>query len=216
MSTRFINDANLTAYYKLEDLNDSKGTFTLTNNNSVGFSAGKFANAGDWGNTWYNNKSLYNAAPLGLTLNSDWTVNFWVSINALSTDGTLFLIRDTTKGDTNIQYNTTVPRFDYGLNGTTGSFIFDLGTNTFHMVTLVKSSTTGYFYVDGVFKHSNSFGSGKATSIFILGNNSFGAHGAAVKIDDFSAFSRVLDASEVNEIFNGAAGTKLDLTSKIW
>ena len=57
-STPLFTDSSLKAYYRLEDENDSKNSFTLTNTGSVAFNAAKFSNGMDTGTTNGHNKYL--------------------------------------------------------------------------------------------------------------------------------------------------------------
>ena len=69
---------NIVAYYKLDNVNDSVGSFNLTNNNTVAFNAGKIGNAGD-GSATNTNKSLSIANNLGIT-GGNITISCWVNV----------------------------------------------------------------------------------------------------------------------------------------
>src|SRR6478736_10076054 len=85
-STSLINDANLIAYYKAENANDSKGSNTLTNNNTVAFSAAKFNNGFDGGSA-NTNKSMSIANALSFS-GGAYSITLWVKLNTEITAST--------------------------------------------------------------------------------------------------------------------------------
>ena len=77
-STRFIADS--TAYYKLEDVNDSVGTNHLTNANTVTFTAGKFGNAANFVGT--SSQALYVSNATAWKQTGNFSVSFWAKTSS--------------------------------------------------------------------------------------------------------------------------------------
>lgn len=88
-STALFLKASLQAYYKFDSgalTTDSKNSYTLTNNNTVGEGTGKYAGSADFGasNT---NKYFSRADALGLVGAEDFTACGWVYIQTAPTAG---------------------------------------------------------------------------------------------------------------------------------
>ena len=223
-STILFNDANLVAYYKLEDVNDNKGSRNLTNNGSVTFAAAKFNNGmvGDGSNTKYLNRLTDN---YGLAGNGDCSFSMQVKIVAAPSSGNqwAFVFHRST---------TTAARFItlyYKNNGGTlqlkvdnsdgvsfATYNVDLGTSAFHNIVLVRNGTSGLnLYLDGV-NTSTTIAQGTADggsqNDFWVGADG-GNVGANAIIDDLAVFSRALTQTDVNMI-NG--GDKILKTNKFW
>jgi hypothetical protein len=94
-----IPGGNLRAYYKLENENDSSGNgLTLTNNNSVTFTSGKFNNGANFGSSGTNKGLTTTTNPLSTTtiypfhiifsfkLNNTTSTNTNATVIALNTD----------------------------------------------------------------------------------------------------------------------------------
>ena len=80
-STPLYSDANLVAYYRLENTSDSKGSRTLTNNNSVTFTSAKFNNGANFGTTLANDLWLsYLGDNLGISGGACSLVG-WINVN---------------------------------------------------------------------------------------------------------------------------------------
>ena len=83
MSLGEIPGGNLRAYYKLEGLTDSSGNgFDLTNNNTVTFGAGKFANAADFGSSGTNKGLTTTTNVLSANRPSNYMVRFRFKLNS--------------------------------------------------------------------------------------------------------------------------------------
>ena len=81
-----IPGGNLRGYYRLEDVNDTgPNGYTLTNNNSVTFGVGKFANAADFGSSGTNKGLRLEGSNITSTGNpSNLLVSFWFKLNSTS------------------------------------------------------------------------------------------------------------------------------------
>ena len=217
-STPLFTDSSLVALYKLENVNDSKGSNTLTNTNTVTFTAAQFNNGANFGaaNT---NKRLDVASNLGITTGS-MSMSIWVKGLASIGSGTWELAHHSARS---AGVNTDLDNrilFDY--NGGTRRIVFrrytnaaadlnytlDIGTTNFYNLIYVFNGSTVEGYVNGV-----SVGTVSATSTTYNNNtnNGFGlasydggvANFASVLIDDVSVFSRALTASEASSIYTG-------------
>lgn len=83
-STRFLTDANIKAYYRMESgalTTDSSGNgYTLTNNNTVADGTGKYGGAADGGSS-NTNKSLSTTNLMGFGVNDARTLSCWIKMN---------------------------------------------------------------------------------------------------------------------------------------
>ena len=207
-STSFFNDANLVAYWKLEDVNDSKGSYTLTNNGSTPFSAAMFNN-GAVGN---GSDRYFNRAPI--LSNGNCTICGWIKANAEISAGIFSVIsnRDVT---THVSYQIT---YDYnagtrrlafrrvalGGGGTSGlvSYNITLGTADFYHVALTYDGTNVIGYVNG-----SNIGSAAASGNGASGTDNFlqifsvGGDIGNFTADDFAIFTRALSDTEVSDLY---------------
>lgn len=222
------NDANLLAYWKLENTNDEKGTYNLTNTNSVAFNAAKFNNGADFGST-NSTKMLSYSGTIG-GANDDRTMCVWIKPTYYATNGdsSPMAVSYTTE---NVGYhfrvynNTQVPggltqffRQNYCSPGSTAvTYATDLVDGNWHMICGVRSSTSIYLYIDGVNRGSAGAGSGTGTCAGVNGF-SFSGDGSSTSdsdrmmsglIDDASYFTRALSDSEISNYYNATAAAHL-------
>lgn len=217
--TKFINDANLIAYYKLEDTSDSKGTNTLTNLNTVAFNPAKFANGADLGasNT---DKNLEVTSNLGIT-GSAVTISMWVKMQAEIASGNWYLAELTTGASNyrgfyiNYQYNSGTRRFSFAMfkEGVESFFVnsnITAGTTDYYNLVLTYDGTNINGYINGSYvgqiAASGTGSSSYNLTNFVLGcykdaSNGTRAGFASAIIDDTSVFSRALSAGEVAELY---------------
>lgn len=85
--------ANLRAYWKLENTNDSGANgYNLTNNNTVTFTSGKFSNAANFGTTNTTKSLVYTAGNvLSSTNTGDNIYSLWFKLNDTTNTGFLGL-----------------------------------------------------------------------------------------------------------------------------
>lgn len=208
-STSLFNDANLVSYYKLEDINDSKGSNTLTNNNTVAFNSGLFNNAADFssGNT---NKSLTRASGSDYFVGDvDKSFSMWVNMTTQPSNAAVspFSWGNATNRQIAI-YNDSSGTKTLGWNdGTTGAnYSYTLTTGAwFNIVyTYLASSKTWKTYVNAVLIGTDT-GGNTAANLFSIGNDQQEtSRFLSGLVDDFSIFSRVLNQADIN-IINGIA-----------
>lgn len=216
-STRFAGDANLEAYYKLEDVNDSKNTYNLTNNGTVTFSAAKFGNGADLGAS-NSSKYLSIASNLGIT-NKTFSMLTWVKLNteiASGRYGFLYLGQTTTDNSYEIryEYNSGTRRLWFTMSrpgtGYSDSQIFyniTLGTSVYHQIALTGDGTSIRAYVDGTYvgiANVNANGTNIA-NYFVLGASdntleSIAEYASAI-FDDTAVFSRTLTSDEIYSLY---------------
>jgi len=216
-STPLVSDANLRAYWKLEDVNDSTANgYNLTNNGSLSFGAALFNNGADLGNP-NTTKFLSTTNVFGISTGSR-TLSFggWFKLNAeISTSQFDMAAKRIDIDGTNrgvyylvYEYNAGTRRFNVGYyDGTNNNAYYDvtLGT-TWHHIFITSDNTGWIFYLDGV---SRITGTTAATSTwavdtsFWLGYGGSAAYWTPGIYDDWSFFSRKLADTEVSNLYNG-------------
>lgn len=213
------------AYYKLENTTDTKGGTSLTNNNSVTFTAAKFNNGANFGSSNTNKSLTLASTPTSSNQLANVSYSFWVNILAAPGSGVTFqLFENSTTAssgmDPFLQYrnssgtlqlrgghvlSTTNPIHTYNVN---------LGTGTWYHVGLsVESTITSKIFLngvqvsttDGVGTHA---GSSSGLAPFVIAANRDGDAGsyASLMIDDFVIIERVLTPAEWLSIFQEKGG----------
>jgi len=207
--TKFINDANLVSYWKLEDVSDSKGANTLTNNGTVVFDAAKFSNGANLG-TSNSTKSLLISTNASLEITGNITISAWIKASSAPTFSTIcgkFL--DSTHKGYWLTFN----------GGKCGMYISTTGSNQTGEALSSTLSNDVWYYVTGTYDGSNIkiYINGKlensiaqtgsiysSTGDLAIGKlGSLSADYFSGSIDDTAIFSRALSASEVNELYQG-------------
>lgn len=213
-STSLFSDANLIAYYRLENGNDSKGIYNLTQVNGS-FVTGLFNNGFLSTAT---NQYLTTSSPLGIN-GSTSTYMFWVNCTS-SPGGTgnyywLEQNNDLSKASFYItyEYNAGITSLNYyrikqGVVAVFAGYNVALSTSTWHHIAMTYSATSGLLsgYYDGNFTTS-TVTTGNGTSAtgnkFATGLNAGTTD--TCKKDDYAVFNRVLSASEISDVYNGTA-----------
>lgn len=230
-STSLYNDANLQAYYRLEDTADSEDSGTdydLTNFNSVLFNAAKFNNGADGGTT-NSSLRLATSSDLGISdIATSISFSFWTKMNTEIGSGNQYFF-EKTLGPNNpqvvgydivYQYNAGTRRLAFGRekHGVAGNFCYyniTLGTTDFYHLALTWDGSTVRGYVNGTEQCTvASSGSGATDSnltnrfAILSGDNGY-APGSWLSgiVDDMAVFNRQLTAGEISDIYNGTAAT---------
>lgn len=167
---------NTKGYYPLSSITDfTSNANVLTNNNTVGFAAGKFNNCADFG-TSNTNKSLSRADGLGIDLSATATVNCWVKIRgepATNASYTIVDLRSTTgtAGRMIFRYVDVSGTKRLYLDRTTTPITYDvtLGTTNWHMLTAVYTASNHYIYLNGVQVASGGAGNSNAGNSLNIG-----------------------------------------------
>lgn len=219
-TTPLYADSRLIAYYRMSNsalTTDSKGSYTLTNNNTVSNGTGKFDGGADGGTT-NTNKSLSISSALGLSGgNAAKSISCWFKMNTelsgADSFGTLVSIAN---ADTDTLYrigywrtsNTNKVIVNRGKNsvGTTElSSAQTLGTTNFNHLVLTWDGTTLTGYFNGT-SFGSSTPSGNGTNglsdrLTILSD--FGGNYQSAIIDEVAIFNAALTADDVANLYNG-------------
>lgn len=215
-STSLFSDPNLVAYYKLENVNDSKSSFHLTNYNTVTFTAGKFNNAANFG-TANTNKRLDVASNLGITSGA-MSISLWVKGLASIPSGTWEFLHHSantagavTAVDNRIgyDYNAGNPRIDFNRYDTTPIhqyYTLNIGTTDYYNFIYSYNGSVIEGFVNGIsigsvaapFTSANN-NTGDKTEIANYGTS---FNFASVMLDDIAIFSRGLTSTDA-QIING-------------
>jgi len=228
-STLF-NDANCKAIWRLENVNDSKNSYNLTNNGSISFAAAKYNNGADLGasNT---TKYLSISSDIGLTWMGAKTIGGWIKLNTEISSGTYSIIDlitgDGNTGETYISYNynsgtrqLVYSRYNNGGTGVSTPITSNqtLGTSNWHLIALTYSGSSLIGYLDGSsigsISSGNSSGVGTySTDGFTLGAASGGGNKSSAILDDWSVFDRVLTPTEISQWYAGTLKTRFPSSS---
>lgn len=215
-SISLANDANLVAYYRLEDTTgkDNKNSYDLTLHGSPSIVAAQFGNGLDTGNPNISTYAEVNSN-LGITKNGPVSISAWVKMKQEITSST-WGIAGVGISSGNIEYE-----IKYVYNAGTRQVVFnrnkmwvgnddstyniDLGTSWHHLV-LVYNGTYIYGYVDGAPSttiSSTADGDHGATNHFTMGASNQGGLGeyGSYVIDDVSVFSKALTEAEVASLY---------------
>lgn len=222
LDTTLFADANLIAYYKLEDTADSKGAYTLTNNGTVAFNAAKFENGADLG-TANTTKYLSVMNDMGIT-NGAVSISFWGKITAEPATNTIKNLFERGDSGTDVRH-----RISYEDQSGVKALVFNrqrenvandqftynvtLGTSIFHHFVITYDGTTVHGFLDGAdignVASSGNGGSGVFSDYLIIGarmatqtDNTVSLYASAI-IDDFAVFNRQLTAAEILDLYLG-------------
>lgn len=214
-----LNDSNLVAHYRMESgglTTDSKGSYPLSNNNSVGSGVGKYGGGADFGAS--NTTKFFDIADyLGLSnyQTGVFSVSSWVNLAASPSSGEnqcVFGLVRQTEAQTNFSYanSSGTYQFQYtNYNGSTAETLtFDntLSTNAWNHLVFVKNGTTVSVYVNGTKVADKTItianGSPNRSSQFTLGRNAYdNANYWKGLMDDVAVFNRALTAAEILQIY---------------
>ncbi len=222
---------NLLAYWKLDESSgnatDATGNgFTLTNNNTVTYGTGLINNGAQF--TGGVIKYLSRADNLGIT-NGNITIQVWVKLNNEIASGQWGLV---IKGDagTNInyiiayQYNSGTRRLDFNRQQQNTAnneqfYTVDLGTSAWHQLILTYDGTNVSGYVDtvaiGNLATSGDGASGGANLVEVGRAHGFTDNCVDGTMDEVGVWSRVLNSTEVGQLYNGGAGFAYPFTSSV-
>ncbi|NTW31248.1 MAG: LamG domain-containing protein [Bacteroidetes bacterium] len=225
-STSLFNDAALKAYYRLENLNDQKGSINLTNLNSVAFNAAKFNNGADFGSN-NTNKGLYNngSSPLTATqAKTAVTINAWIKLSTLNTAGVVALFEgyDGSKrivitlevtADNKVKFGMFPNNPGYGMQFATSTT--SLALDTWYMVTGTNNGSQHEIFVNGVSEATQAWTypgdySLNPTPGTNIGSQYLGLAGPynplSGVIDDVAFFSKALSATEISNLYYNPGG----------
>ncbi len=211
-NTNLYKDANFQAYYRAENTSDSKGSNTLTNNNSVAFTACKYNNGFDGGsantNKYMSTSSVLNidggacAISLWVLLNAEIGSGFWDFTDQVNnTSKTEFTIRYEFNGGTR---RIVFQRNKIGGTADSVALNITLGILTIHHIVLTYDGVNIGGYVDNVSAGTaaaSGSGSGTSTQGFGILADPSGSNPASAIVDEIGVWNRGLLAAEVDILF---------------
>lgn len=214
--TSLFDDANLIAYYRFNSgalVTDSKGSFTLTNNNTVGETTGRFGIGADFGSP---NSTKYFSRNDGVFTSQNKTLSLWVKLNAEISSGEWYFAYSYNKTDgrehsISYQYNSGTRRLDFRCTKADVAaqdvyYNTTLGTSSWHNIVLTFNGSVIKGYLDGSpVGNLNSTGNGATGYLDVFGignilsvvNRNPGSGYASAIVDDIALFSRALSDDEI-------------------
>lgn len=225
INNSLFNDASCVAYYRLENVNDSKGSFNLTNVGTVAFNPALFNNGGDFGSA-NSTKALEVDNNLGID-GGNITISMWFKVTGEAVNNgaaEYFTCQSSnpTRTSFTIEYTQAsgiftldFVRSEIGVSAERQSnTVSSLVDSTFHHYALTYDGTNIKGYVDGVFKgqQASSGNGNNASSVSRFGLGRFKAVDAFVGgyasgiADDVVVFTRALTLTEIQSIALGTSG----------
>lgn len=210
LTTPLFSSSNLKAYYKADDVSDSKGSSTLTNINSVTFTSAKYGNGFNFGSS-NSDKYLIKDTDIGIAGNNNSSFSFWLKLLAEISSGTWTLLRhSSTSGsdryiEIKYEYNSGTRRLVVDVSGTTYTYNITLGTTDIYNIIITKdvAGNSSHLFVNGSDVANGTLGSSTTGNNFIaLGARETPSNYASVLIDDVACFDKVLNTSEIQTIIN--------------
>ena len=228
---------NIIAYWKTDESSGNAasevGGFTLTNNGTTAYSAGKINNAADFGasNT---TKSLTSANTIGLDMSINFTQNCWVNITTapgVSVAETWFLWSNNTtankKGSFGTQYYNNAGTFQLYINRADSTANDQTGANqtlnvgTWYMLTITWNGTNNFIYLNGsgtpLITNASTRTGTDTTSGYTegvqVGNDTTNVRWLSGLVDECGVWSRVLTSTEITELYNSGAGLSYPFSS---
>ena len=217
------NDANLVAYYRLEDLVATVGT-NLTNQNVATFVAAQFNNGGNFVRASL--QALKNT--VNAVSNGNATLMGWIKVTVepdadfvrygfiACLDGTNFVTYSI-----DYQFNGGTPRLRFlrtknGVADQAALYTITLGTTDFYHLAITYDGTNIRGYVNGVLQAGPTAASGNGSSGtvdgIIIGAANGGGAGpdttaeSSSVIDDVGIFTRALSGTEISDFYNATSG----------
>ena len=176
--------SNLVSYYKLDESSgnatDTIGGKTLTNTNTVGYSAGIINNGADFGSTITHNKKLYRSDGLGINLSNNFAISLWVKSKADPTfgggSGYILDLRSTTGTSrfARLYYyvpSGTNPYIVGNISGLSSTFSYQITLSQSDFTHLVISCNNGAvkFYVNSSYVSGGNRGTSTSGDEFSIG-----------------------------------------------
>lgn len=208
-SYNLYNDASLVSYYRLENVNDSKGSNNLTDHNTVPFNAGKFNNSADFGTS--NTNKYLSAGNLGVAGNVSMTISCWVKVRTEPSAATFVFVGHASSSGLDrqlqIKYREAsgvkYVEVDAGGSGTV-SYVKTLGTTNWHHLAVTRNITSSRvsLYIDGVLVQVEDIGGSGPGGFdaFGIGSSYEGTNFASAYVEDVAVFSRALTALEISQL----------------
>jgi len=146
-------------------------------------------------------------------LGTVWTINTWIYFPTFSTQGYFYGVRNS--GGTQREFqgvhsasSTIGFNFYDGGTGNAGSFSGTITENSWNMITLTRNGNSVQLFVNNVSQATDSTtGKGNINENLIAGR--LGNAGVTYfngQIDEFSIYNRVINSTEISELYNSGAG----------
>lgn len=223
---------NLVSYWKFDEssgnaADSTASAYTLSNNGTITYVAGKINNCGDLesgSSQYFSNGS----GTTGLALTGDFTIGLWVNFESTPSSGnTMWVVDKKSESNEDYSYYAVYLINDGGTlkirlrttNGSASSFI-DVGVNwtpstaTWYYLLITRTSSGGSvsFYVNGAQQGSSQTGYNGA----LTGTNNLGFYVGRYKsadgryydgkVDEAGIWSRVVTGAEITQLYNGGSG----------
>lgn len=209
-------DSGLKAYYRAQDVNDSKNSFHLTNNGSTPFAAAKFGNGFNFG-TANATKYMQILDDLGIGQGAI-TMSFWIKLPVEISSGDYDILYH---GDFASQVNYLI-RYSYVVGtpkirffrdrqgDVTQGVSYDIALGTeWHFVVMTYDTSDIRGYVDGVLvagpTAATGVGLAGAIDNFTIGAQRNATNFTSGIIDDVAVFNRALTATEIANLYRGGS-----------
>lgn len=212
----------LVSYWKFDESSgnaaDSYGVNTLTNNNTATYTTGIINNGTDLEASSSQYFSIADASQVGLDFTTDFSFSFWAKPETIS--GGSYVIAKCTGLSTQCIYriilSSTTFNLAIGVNSSAGTsqnftgITVPIGVFQHYVLTYDLSAGEASLYINGEL-HSTLSGFPtsliNSTSPFTIGSNADPSAFFDGVIDEVGAWSKVLTAEEVTNLYNG--GTAL-------
>src|SRR3990167_1312357 len=206
--TALLTDADIVAYYRLEDAVDTKAFLNLTNIGTTPFNAAKYNNGGDLGASNTTKWLKGAASTYGIVGATPISIVGWFNLYTASGTQSLLAKRE----DTNvvsyiIEYDGTTLKFyrrKHGVANETATYTVTLSTSTWYHVALTYDGTNIRGYLDGSLvagpTAASGDGSGTSENAFRIGTEDADAQPSSAKFDDVAIFKRALTAAEISTL----------------
>jgi hypothetical protein len=208
------------AYWKLEDVSDVNGAYTLTNTGTTTFAAAKINNGADFG-TSNSTKSLKNESIQATAY--PITISGWAKPKVVNANDYIFSLADDTVHFYGLVFRTADSHVVFRSNNNTEVGDVDTGyvaqvDTWFHFVVNIIDTTHVTVYINGSATNTNA-------SIYVatgLDRFILGALGRSTPIEHYSGlidevgyWGRSLTTQEVTDLYNAGAGLQPDLTTSL-
>jgi len=208
-STPLFSDANLVSYWRMEgNSTDEIGSNNGSDSNVTYSEAnGKFGQGAGFVGTG----SITDSSPTGISLNT-FSLSFWTKTADGSGGGDAFTnyLRVGDNHGFRIKIDATILAKNYKPATPTSKTVtadIDIRDGDWHLVNYVKSSTTyEKIYVDGdliVNDTTDLYDADYTGTLLVMGNRDGDDVPYTGQIDDVAYFSRILDPTEISNLYNG-------------
>jgi hypothetical protein len=191
-----------------------QGTGTKWTAGKLGASAGSFNGTDGY---------VTAATAANLNITGDLTLQAWANPNLLNNSYRTIANKANNTDALNRQYGIGISGADNSFRGVlyTGSTEYSIGTtlvpslNTWYLVTLIKSGTTGTMYVNATGYTPVTVGAVSNTTVgaFSIGSPFGATELFPGSIDEIALWNPALSASEITQLYNGGAGFQYPFTT---